>query len=714
MVATFDILCKNRIYIVSSKVSQIEMKEAAQPQEPRLSKFDGAIGIDLGTTFSCVCVFVKDAVHVIPNDRGERTTPSCVAIHNGEVLVGGSAYRLAACADSGAAFDAKRMIGRHFSEPAVQGQLPHWPFRVVPHTEGSVEDEIRIALIDKKTGKTHEWSPETVSAHVLKYLKSCAEKYLGAAVHWAVVTVPAYFNDAQRERTKVAASMAGLKVLRLVNEPTAAALAYGLHEGLASSSQPSRDVLVFDFGGGTFDVSVISVLLGSSFEVRATNGDTHLGGRDIDAAIQHYVEKQLPISVPRPLERQSRLYARMVTAVEKAKCELSFALETEIVLESALPGDEDFSFTLTRAKLEEICAPFFSRCFTIMKKALADAKIEKSKLSAVVLVGGSSRIPKLAESLTDFFSSSTQLCRSVHPDEAVGMGAAIQAAILSSSSEQQSTQTESMLLLDILPLSIGIDVDEGRMDVIIPRNTTIPYRATKEYTTVEDGQQAVDIVIFEGEHRLTNKNHRLGEFSLEGIASAPKGEPTIVVTFSVDADGILTVTAVELSATESLGKELQSKTLTVKADHRLSRDQIEKMIREGDVSLEREPDEDCGRSPLTPVVEHTRLRLQSELAAVQDLLAVYDPGTISSKVATEVQRRIKFLPHAKEWIENQLHLLTDEQEVVRKEQKITILAKKAVEALKNAMEMSRNAVSPVTAALQKRPREESLPNIGED
>lgn len=703
--------------------------------------FEGAIGIDLGTTYSCVTVFLHDRVEVIPNDRGDRTTPSCVALHNGEILVGDRAAKLVARGDTGAVFDAKRMIGCHFQDAVIQEQISLWPFRVVcsgsegdkrEETEEASEGEIRVRLIDSKTGTVLYLAPEQISAEVLKYLKKCAETYIGKRVQKAVITVPAYFNDAQRERTKVAATIAGLEVLRLVNEPTAAALAYGFDaatesKGSSASSTTPRDVLVFDFGGGTFDVSIISI--DGSFEVRATSGDTHLGGQDLDAAIIQHVESHLLRAINESsggsstalLKENTKLQARLKTAAERAKRELSFSVQTELTLENALPDGDDFVLQLSRSTCENLFSPMFARCLTIVKNALSDAKISKDKLHAIILVGGSSRIPKLAELLSSFVGPSVQLCRSIHPDEAVGIGAAVQGSILSTAPEQQSAHTAPMVLMDVIPLSIGIDIDEGRMDVVVPRNTTIPYRTTKEYSTVQNNQKAVDIAIYEGERALTKFNHKLGEFSLEGIAPAKKGEPTITVTFSIDADGLLTVTATEEMQVTRRGKVSggkgtgQVKSLTVRRDHGLTPEEIKRMVEEAQRFSKKDA--------LTVSIMDAQTRLTEGFASIDNLLnqltsttnTSHGDGTIS--LSPRLQRRLKFVSHGKEWLKNRLSALTDEEEVNLKSAKITQLQSKAIRALKKEMtklpdRKREEGVEANSGLGMKRPRED--PNTPEE
>lgn len=625
------------------------------------ASFDGPIGIDLGTTFSCVSVFRHDRAEVIPNDHGDRTSPSCVAFYDGHVLVGKAAQKLLLKGDSGVVFDAKRVIGCDFGDAAVKKHAKDWPFTISAAESG---EGVRMRVQDSVSGTVHLLAPEQVSAEVLRYLKVCAERYLGKSVKKAVVTVPAYFNDRQRERTKVAGTIAGLEIVRLVNEPTAASLAFGFDCGKDGASR--TNVLVFDLGGGTFDVSVVDMSFG--FEVRATGGDTHLGGRDLDGTLCDYVKAQLKDhkDLPSNAEENPRIQARIKVACERAKIELSYASSTELTLEGIL-GGEDFTLSLTRAVCEELWLPFFSRCLSIMKNTIKDAKLQVTDFHSVILVGGSSRIPHIAEMLADFFGDAVEICRSVHPDEAVAIGAAIQGAMLSTEPVQQSERTQEMLLLDVIPLSIGIDVDDGRMDVIIPRNTTIPYRATKEYSTVEDNQRAVDIIIYEGERKLTKYNHQLGCFSLEGIAPAKKGEPTIVVTFSVDADGLLTVTATE----EGGGGNTTS--LTVRGGSHLTPSQIAQMIDDAKKFSEEDS--------LTRAKEEASRTLTNGFAAIEDAARGLTSDVLD---AEEVRRRLKFLEHGKQWVNHTLFTMTDAAEMHRKVNKIAALQKKAHRALEKA------------------------------
>ncbi|GET90236.1 heat shock protein 70, putative [Leishmania tarentolae] len=618
-------------------------------------EFDGAIGIDLGTTYSCVAVFVRGQVEVIPNDMGNRTTPSCVAFYNNDVLVGDAAKTLLGRGVSGVVFDAKRMIGHHFSDKIIQADRTRWPFLI---SEG-VQDSIQINVTHK--GEELQLVPEQISAKVLVYLKECAERYLGKQVKKAVVTVPAYFNDSQRERTKAAATIAGLEVLRIINEPTAAALCYGLGVGSGTGRQQGEDkphnVVVFDFGGGTFDVSVI-VIDSGSFAVQATAGDTHLGGQDIDSNLLKYVLDDLQTRYSLNIGDKPRLLAKARTACERVKQVLSQSTAEELALDGVLPNGEEYTLSVSRAKLEELNAFVFAQCMKVVKRALQDAGMKVEDVDEVVLVGGSSRIPKLNDMLRAFFKKE-RLCNSVHPDEAVAIGAAVQASILTNSLEQQSEKTANVVLMDVVPLSIGVEIDDGKFDVIIPRNTTIPYKATKEYSTVEDYQQDVDVCVYEGERPLTKHNHKLGEFTLEGITRAKKGKPTITVTFSIDANGLLTITG-----TEELANRRH--TLVVQNADRLSEAQVKEMI---------EMSKKFAKSDAVDgAKEEARRTVKGALEALSAVIAA-----MPQPPSLQLQKRLDtFTSHTRDWLERQLPSYSTVAEVEEKAKKIAKLAKKAM------------------------------------
>ncbi|XP_068224636.1 endoplasmic reticulum chaperone BiP-like [Palaemon carinicauda] len=622
-----------RCWIALALLAVVAVVTQAKAKDKKTEDVGTVIGIDLGTTYSCVGVFKNGRVEIIANDQGNRITPSYVAFTaDGERLIGDAAKNQLTTNPENTIFDAKRLIGREWNDKSVQSDIKLLPFKVInkndkPHMKVSTSQGDKV------------FAAEEISAMVLGKMKEVAEGYLGKTVTHAVVTVPAYFNDAQRQATKDAGTIAGLTVMRIINEPTAAAIAYGIDK-----KDGEKNILVFDLGGGTFDVSLLTIDSGV-FEVIATSGDTHLGGEDFDQRVMDHFIKLYKKKTGKDIRKDNRAVQKLRREVEKAKRSLSASHQVRIEIESFFDG-EDFSETLTRAKFEELNIDLFKSTMKPVQRVLEDSGLQKKEIDEIVLVGGSTRIPKIQQLVKEFFNGK-EPSRGINPDEAVAYGAAVQAGVLSGEDD-----TSDLVLLDVNPLTLGIETVGGVMSKIIPRNNVIPVKKSQIFSTAADNQNAVTIQVFEGERSMTKDNHILGTFDLTGIPPAPRGVPQIEVTFEVDANGILQVSA------EDKGTGKKEKITITNDQNRLSKEDIDKMIKDAEIFA----DED------KKLKERVESRNELESFAYSLKNQIKDQEKLGAKLSEEEKTTIEDAIEDKiKWLENNADADSEEFKAQKKD-----------------------------------------------